>query len=136
MPEEIIRETISVTRTSAHVSDEEKEIAGLYNKVVRRGLKHALHVLEWGTPDEKMRVTTASIQSAARLAALDAAAEIEESRAEFERLITEVTDVGGTSQIIVSGPDAPPPTPTFIDATAHATTSPLALGPHDQDERT
>lgn len=130
MAEEIIRETIAITRTSAHVSDEDKEIAALYNKVVKKGLRYAEQRLRWGTPEEKLRIATAALSSAARLAALDAAAEIEESRLEFERLMAEVTDVGGTSQIVVSGPDAPPPTPRFIDASS----APLALGTDDQDE--
>lgn len=130
MSEEIIRETISVTRTSAHVSDEEKEVSALYNRVVKKGLKHALFVLQHGTPDAKLRISTAAIASAARLAALDAAAEVEEHRLEFERMMDEVANVGGTSQIVVSGPEAPPPTPRFIDAKA----TPLAIGSDDQDE--
>ena len=129
MSEEIVRETISITRSSAHVSDEEKEIAGLYNKVVRRGLNQALHLLQWGTPEQKMRITTTAIQSASRLAALESASEIEEARLEFERLVSQVTDVGGTSPIVISGPDAPPPTPRFIDAPSTA----VAIGPDDQD---
>ena len=48
MAEEIIRETISVTRTS--LSDDDKAISALYSRVVTAGLNHALYLLSWGTP--------------------------------------------------------------------------------------
>ena len=112
MAEEIIRETISVTRTS--ISDEDKQVSALYHRVVIAGLSHAMYVLEWGTPDEKLRISQAAMQSAARLAAVDSKSEIEEHRMELERVLDEITSVG-ESQTIITGPDAPPPVPEFID---------------------
>jgi|SRR5215472_276180 len=115
MTEEIIRETISVTRTK--LTDEDKEISSLYHRVVVRGLNHAMYLLDFGSPSEKLRVATAAMSSASRLAALDSKAEIEEHRMELERVLDEITSVG-ESQRIISGPDAPPePEYEYIDAT-------------------
>lgn len=126
MSEEIIRETISVTRTS--ISEEDKEVAALYNKVVKRGLNHALWLLRFGTPSDKLRISTAAMSSAARLAAVDQKSELEEHRLELERVMDEITSVG-EHETIISGPDAPP-TYEFIDADSQT----LAIGPHDQVE--
>jgi len=104
MAEEIIRETISVTRTA--ISEEDKQVSALYHRVVLAGLDHAMFVLNWGTPDEKLRISTAAMQSAARLAAVDSKAEIEEHRMELERVLDEITSVG-ESQRVITGPDAP-----------------------------
>lgn len=125
MSEEIIRETISVTRTN--ISEADKEVAALYNRVVTKGLNHALYVLHWGTPGEKLRIATAAMSSAARLAAVDSKAEIEEHRIELERMMDEITSVGD-ADLVISGPDAPPQM-EFIDAQAQT----LAIGPHDKD---
>jgi hypothetical protein len=111
--EEIIRETISVTRTN--LSDEDKQISGLYGRVVTAGLEHALWLLAWGTAGEKLRVATAAMGSAARLAAVDSKAEIEEHRLELERVLDDITAVG-ESERIIAGPDAPAPVLEFIDA--------------------
>lgn len=105
MAEEIIRETISVTRTS--LSEDDKQISALYSKVVTAGLNHALWLLSWGTPSEKLRISTAAMSSAARLAAVDSKAEIEEHRVELERVLDDIIDVG-ESERIIAGPDAPP----------------------------
>lgn len=105
MAEEIIRETISVTRTS--LSEDDKAISALYSRVVTAGLNHALWLLSWGTPSEKLRISTAAMQSAARLAAVDSKAEIEEHRVELERVLDDITSVAEPA-IIVTGPDAPP----------------------------
>jgi len=115
MAEEIIRETISVTRTA--ISEEDKEISALYTKVVKAGLNHAMWLLEWGSPTEKLRIATTSMQNAARLAAVDTKAEIEQHRLELERVLDDITSVG-ESQLIITGPDAPPPAPSpfYIDS--------------------
>jgi len=113
MAEEIIRETISVTRTA--ISEEDKEISALYTKVVKAGLNHAMWLLEWGSPTEKLRIATTSMQNAARLAAVDTKAEIEQHRLELERVLDDITSVG-ESQLIITGPDAPPaPPPSLIE---------------------
>jgi len=110
--EEIIRETISVSRTS--LTEHDKEISALYGRVVSVGLDHAMWLLAWGTPAEKLRVATAAMASAARLAAVDSKAEMEEHRLEFQRTLDEITSVV-ERDLIVSGPDAPPIL-EFIDA--------------------
>jgi hypothetical protein len=112
MAEEIIRETISVTRTA--ISEEDKQVSAAYHRVVLAGLDHAMYVLAFGAPDEKLRIATAAMGSAARLAAVDSKAEIEEHRMELERVLDEITSVGET-QTIITGPDAPPEY-EFIDA--------------------
>jgi hypothetical protein len=113
--DEIIRETISVTRTK--ISDEDKQVSALYNRVVIAGLNHAMYILDFGSPAERLRVATAAMQSASRLAAIDSKAEIEEHRLELERVLDDITSVG-ESQTIITGPDAPPATPIleYIDA--------------------
>jgi hypothetical protein len=115
--EEIIRETISVTRTS--LSEDDKAVSALYGRVVTAGLDHALWLLAWGTPAEKLRVTVAALSSASRLAAVDSKAEIEEHRLELERVLDDITSVG-ESERIIAGPDAPEPVLEFIDAEASA----------------
>jgi hypothetical protein len=115
--EEIIRETISVTRTN--LTDEDKQTSALYSRVVTAGLERALWLLSWGTPAEKLRITTATLVSAARLAAVDSKAEIEEHRLELERVLDDITSVG-ESERIIAGPDAPEPVLEFIDAEASA----------------
>jgi len=115
MAEEIIRETISVTRTA--ISEQDKAVSAAYHQVVMAGLDHAMYVLAWGTPDEKLRISTAAMASAARLAAVDSKAEIEEHRTELERVLDEITSVG-ESQRVISGPDAPP-TIEYIPADSH-----------------
>jgi hypothetical protein len=112
--EEIIRETISITR--ANLSEEDREVSALYGRVVTAGLNHAMFLLEFGTPVEKLRISAVAMQSAARLAAVDSKAEIEEHRIEFERMLEGITSVPD-ADIIVSGPDAPPIV-EFIDAYA------------------
>jgi len=114
MPEEVIRETISVTRTA--ISEEDKQVSAKYHQVVLAGLDHAMFVLNWGSPDEKLRISIAAMGSAARLAAVDSRAEIEEHRLELERVLDEITSVG-ESQRIITGPDAPVEY-EFIDADA------------------
>jgi hypothetical protein len=126
MAEEIIRETISVTRTS--LTEEDKAISALYNRVVTEGLNHALYILSWGTPTEKLRISTAAMSSAARLAAVDSKAEIEEHRLELERVLDDITSVG-ESERIITGPDAPEPFVEFIDVEAQA----LVSGADDKD---
>jgi phosphate uptake regulator len=122
---EIIRETISITRRS--VTEEDKEVAALYTQVVKKGLNRALYLLRFGTPSEKLRIATASMSSAARLAAVDAAAEIEEHRVELERMMDEITTVADR-QIVISGPEARPQL-EWIDAGATA----VVVRPDDQD---
>jgi hypothetical protein len=125
MAEEIIRETISVTRTS--LTEQDKQISALYAKVVTEGLNHALYLLSWGTPNEKLRISTAAMASAARLAAVDSKAEIEEHRLELERVLDDITSVA-EPELIVTGPDAPPLI-EYIDAEAQT----VAGWPHDKN---
>lgn len=124
MAEEIIRETISVTRTS--LSEDDKAISALYSRVVTAGLDHALYLLSWGSPSEKLRISTAAMQSAARLAAVDSKAEIEEHRLELERVLDDITSVA-EPDIVVTGPDAP--IVEYIDAE----TQTLARGFNDKN---
>lgn len=130
MAEEIVRETITRTSTVVNITEEDKEVARLYTDVVRRGLEYARWVLDWGMPGDKLRIATAAMSSAARLAAVDAKSEIEEHRLEFERMMDDITSVAEPERVI-TGPDAPPAPPNyeFIDAQS----TPLAIGPHDKN---
>lgn len=97
MAEEIIRETISVTRTN--ISEEDKELASDYNAFIRRALREGHKILRFGTPDQKLRLVTSSINAASRLAAIDSKSEVEEQRREYEHLMSNIRDVPNANEI-------------------------------------
>lgn len=103
MAEEIIRETISVTRTQ--ISDEDKAISADYNRIVREALRQADILLRFGTPSQKMRLITAAMSSAGRLASVDSKVEVQVARTQFEQMLDEMRMVPELEQII-TGPDA------------------------------
>jgi hypothetical protein len=98
MSEEIIRETISVSRTT--VSDEEKAVASEYNRFVIRGLKKADQLLRFGTPEVQLRLCVAAISSSSRLAALDSKTITEEHRTAFETLVDDITRIPELQQVV------------------------------------
>lgn len=98
MSEEIVRETISVSRTS--ISDEEKAVASEYNKFVIRGLKKADHLLRFGTPEVQLRLCVAAISSSSRLAAIDSKTVTEEHRHAFESLVDDITSIPELQQVV------------------------------------
>jgi hypothetical protein len=98
MSEEIVRETISVSRTS--ISEEEKAVASEYNQFVIRGLRRADHLLRFGTPEVQLRLCVAAISSSSRLAALDSKTITEEHRTAFESLVDDITRIPEIQQVV------------------------------------
>jgi len=98
MADEIVRETISVSRTS--ISEEEKAVASEYNKFVIRGLRKADHLLRFGTPEVQLRLCVAAISSSSRLAAIDSKTVTEEHRTAFESLVDDITRIPELQQVV------------------------------------
>lgn len=119
MPEEIIRETISVTRTA--ITPDDKELAQRYGQLVRESIEQARRMLRFGSPDVRLRIVLSTLSSAGRMAALDSKTETEVQRIAFERLIDEMTDIPERKQLVT--------TSEIIDV--EATT--VVESAHDQD---
>ena len=115
MTAEIIRETISVTRSS--ITEEDKAISADYNRVIRRALAEAEDMLLWGTRTEKMQIVRAALQAAGRLAAVDSKVEVETARIEFEAMLDEVRAIPEMETIITGSDD---PHVEYVDVEAKA----------------
>jgi hypothetical protein len=121
MPEELIRETISLTRTS--ITDDDREIASEYNKLVKHSLKVADWLLSYGSPATRLKIVTACMSSASRLASLDSKTETEQHRVAFERLIDSVTKIPEIEHVVTKD--------EIIDVVPKT----VSRSAHDQDNR-
>ena len=115
MTAEIIRETISVTRSS--IPEEDKAISADYNRVIRLALAEAEEILMWGTTAQKMQIVRAALQAAGRLAAVDSKVEVETARIEFEAMLDEVRAIPEMQTVITDHAHNPT---EYVDVEAKA----------------
>lgn len=100
MADELIRETISITRTS--ITENDKDIADAYARLIKRALGEATRILRFGTMEQRMRIITSAMGAAKGLASVDAKVEVERHRVAFESMIDEMVDVVEIEPVVVA----------------------------------
>lgn len=96
----VIRETLSIT--TQNITEEDKVLGQMYNKVAMKALKQADHYLRKGPDDARLAITKAFMSSIARLSAIDSKTQIDESREALFSTMDKITAIEESRPVVTA----------------------------------